>query len=80
MNPDGFTLRELVIMAEERGRFEWNQTSSMIAVVINMMRDPKKSKAVTPDMFNPFAKKRNKQSAKKVPITVLRDLFVKGDK
>lgn len=66
-------------MANARGRFEWSQTSSLIAVVVNMMRDPKKNKPATPEMFNPFLTK-TKKDIPKVSISVLRDVFVKGEK
>lgn len=78
MNPDEYTLRELICMVDARGRFEWNQTSTLIAVVINLMRDPKK-KAVTPKMFNPFLnKKQEKEPVAQVPVSVLKDVFVRN--
>ena len=43
MNPDPFTLRELVWMV------------SLMALAVNLMRDPKKGKAASPADFNPFA-------------------------
>ena len=45
LNPDPFTLRELVLMVEGKGRFDWAQTSSLMALAVNLMRDPKKGKA-----------------------------------
>ena len=44
MNPDPFTLRELVWMV-----------ASLMALAVNLMRDPKKGKAASPADFNPFA-------------------------
>ena len=64
-------------MVRARGRFEWNQTSLLVAAVINIMRDPKKGKPATPDMFNPFALKEKKKPTATVPITVLKDVFVR---
>ena len=58
VNPDPFTLHELIIMSEARGEFEWQQTSSLMAIVANIMRDPKKGKAVSPDDFNPYSQKK----------------------
>lgn len=57
MNPDPFTLRELVRMTEGRGRLEWGQTSCLMALVANILRDPKKSKPVKPADFNPYSQK-----------------------
>lgn len=44
-------------MVEGKGKFEWNQTSSLMALAVNLMRDPRKGKAVSPGDFNPFAPK-----------------------
>ena len=57
MNPDSFTLSELVKMAEGRGRLEWGQTSCLMALVANILRGPKKSKPVKPGDFNPYLQK-----------------------
>ncbi|MGE4300389.1 MAG: hypothetical protein AB7F40_02175 [Victivallaceae bacterium] len=57
MNPDPFTLRELVKMAEGRGKMEWGRTSCLMALVANILRDPKKSKPVKPADFNPYLQK-----------------------
>ena len=47
-------------MVEGKGRFDWAQTSSLMALAVNLMRDPKKGKAVSPNDFNPFAEKPQK--------------------
>lgn len=60
MNPDPFTLRELVWMVEGRGKFEWSRTASLMALAVNLMRDPRKGKAASPTDFNPFAQKAPK--------------------
>ena len=44
-------------MVEGKGRFDWAQTSSLMALAVNLMRDPKKGKAAIPNDFNPFAEK-----------------------
>lgn len=66
-------------MSEARGEFEWQQTSSLMAIVANIMRDPKKGKAVSPDDFNPYSQKKKKhsQAVPIVPIDVLKQIFVK---
>ena len=65
-------------MAEAHGRSEWNQTSSLMAVICNLFHDPKKGKAVTPDQLNPYAaRKAKKQPIPKVPLSVLKDVFCK---
>ena len=60
MNPDPFTLRELVWMVEGRGRFEWNQTASLMALAVNLVRDPRRGRSVGPADFNPFAPRPEK--------------------
>ena len=60
LNPDPFTLRELIHMVEGKGKFDWAQTSSLMALAVNLMRDPRKGKAVNPNDFNPFAEKPQK--------------------
>ena len=47
-------------MVEGKGRFDWAQTSSLMALAVNLMRDPRKGKAVSPNDFNPFAEKPQK--------------------
>ena len=44
-------------MVEGKGRFDWAQTSSLMALAVNLMRDPKKGKSASPNDFNPFAEK-----------------------
>ncbi len=63
-------------MAEEAGRDEWNRTAALMALVANIMRDPKKGKPAKPEDFTPSAVKI-KKPVPKVPLTVLRDVFVK---
>ncbi|OQA79896.1 MAG: hypothetical protein BWY31_04138 [Lentisphaerae bacterium ADurb.Bin242] len=77
MNPDGFTLRELVRMAEGRGKLEWGQTSSLMALVANVLRDPKKGKISKPADFNPYFQDRKPVKA---PLSILRDVFCKPGK
>ena len=73
--PASVTLRELAALAEARGRFEWEQTASLMALIVNLMRDPKKNKAVKAEDFNPYTVKE--KAFLKAPLSVLRDVFVK---
>ena len=45
-------------MVEGRGKFEWSQTASLMALAVNLMRDPRKGKSASPSDFNPFAPKQ----------------------
>ena len=51
-------------MVEGKGKFEWNRTASLMALMVNLNRDPRKGKAASPNDFNPFAPKE--------PVPVLR--------
>lgn len=48
------TLRELLWMAEARGRADWSRTSVILALIANIHRDPKKTRAFKPTDFNPY--------------------------
>ena len=47
-------------MAESRGRFVWGIASSMMALAVNLHRDPKRGQPARPSDFNPFAPKSQK--------------------
>jgi hypothetical protein len=73
IEPGGLTLRELLLMAEGRSRDNWAHTSAVLALVANVNRDPKKSKAYKPADFNPHVRKAAKL---KTDIRVLKQVFV----
>lgn len=65
-------------MVEARGRFEWNQTSALMALGANMVRDPRKHKSLSPNDFNPFAKKEKIPKLRgKEMLSVLKAAFIK---
>ena len=70
------TLRELAALADARGHFEWEQTASLMALIVNLMRDPKKNKPAKAEDFNPYTVKE--KASLKAPLSVLRDVFIKG--
>ncbi len=63
-------------MAEARGRAEWAQTSSMLALIANVNRDPKKRRAFKAEDFSPYRPEKGAK-APKADLSVLRDVFVK---
>lgn len=78
MNPDPFTLRELVWMVEGRGKFEWSQTASLMALAANLVRDPRKGRAATPSDFNPFVSRPPTPVLKgKEMLAALKAAFIK---
>ena len=62
-------------MTEARGRFEWGQMASLMALIANVLRDPKKSRTVKPSDFNPY----NAKPKTKAPVSILRDIWCKQD-
>jgi len=41
-------------MAESRQREQWNHTASVLALLANCHRDPKRTRAFKPADFNPY--------------------------
>ena len=52
-------------MAEAKARDEWARASSILAMIANAHRDPKKTRAYRPSDFSPFEKRRKRG----IPIT-----------
>ena len=69
------TLGELLDMAEARMREDWRHTSSVMALIANSNRDPKKSRPLKPRDFDPFAKSHQ---AVKVGVEILKEVFIDG--
>ena len=68
-------------MVEGRGKFEWSQTASLMALAANLVRDPKKGKAASPADFNPFAQRPPKPVLKgKEMLAALKAAFVRARK
>ena len=45
-------------MAEARDRQAWARLSVLLALTANCHRDPKKQRALRPEDFNPYARRR----------------------
>ena len=78
MNPDPLTLRELITMAEAKSRDNWNHTSAILALIINVNRNPKKQRAIKPNELNPHEQKV-KTILKGKGLRILKDVFVKEE-
>jgi hypothetical protein len=61
-------------MAEAKNRDAWGRTSSLMALLANCNRDPKKARAYRPSDFDPF--NRTSQSIQ-ADFALLREVFVK---
>jgi hypothetical protein len=65
-------------MVEGKGKFEWSQTASLMALAVNLMRDPRKGKAASPSDFNPFAERTPVPVLKgKEMLAALKAAFIK---
>ena len=63
-------------MAEARQRDEWARTSSLMALIANANRDPKKHRAFRPTDFDPFSQAQVPKQ--KVDVSILKDIFIDG--
>ena len=63
-------------MTEGRRRDNWSHTSSVMALIANVNRDPKRSRAFKPADFDPYAdKKQGRIVIDKENISVLKTYF-----
>jgi hypothetical protein len=61
-------------MAEARSRDAWAHTSTLLALLANVHRDPKRTAAFKPADFDPHHQRQ--RPAAKVNIDVLKTVFV----
>lgn len=62
-------------MAEARLQDAWSRTASLMALLANCHRDPKKGRAYRPKDFDPFTPTTE---SLKVGVGVLKDVFIDG--
>ncbi|MFI4915584.1 MAG: hypothetical protein ACIAS6_03625 [Phycisphaerales bacterium JB060] len=68
-------------MAEARQHDEWSRTSSVMALVANTQRNPKKTRPFRPSDFDPFARAADKRTQIiPAPVSVLKDVFIRNQK
>ena len=48
-----------------------------MALIVNLLRDPKKSQPVKAEDFNPYRVRSRDNVIPNVPLSVLKDIFVK---
>lgn len=70
------TLRELVWMAEGRTQENWNHTASVLAMLANVNRDPKKGRPLRPADFHPLMTPASDPPPLKAPVSLLKTIFV----
>jgi hypothetical protein len=64
-------------MAEARSQQAWAHTSGILAMLANLHRDPKKSRAYKPGDFNPHVR-RKPLTIQRVGISVLKQVFIES--
>ena len=69
-------MRELLWMADGRGKAEWGRMSVLLAMLANINRDPKKSRPAKPSDFNPYIPKGASRVHK---LSDLKSFFVRGE-
>ena len=68
-------------MAEARTRHDWSQTSSLLALIANAHRDPKKAKPFKPSDFDPTTGRHQAVDEGPLPtvgVETLKQVFLKG--
>jgi len=66
-------------MAEARAQHNWAAVSSLLAMIANVNRDPKKTRSFVPSDFNPLIeRKRKDEPVLQVGIEALKDVFIDG--
>jgi hypothetical protein len=65
------------MMIDGRIEQEWNHTAALLAMLVNVNRDPKKGRAMKPADFHPAAIKAAARSQPlKVDLSLLKTVFV----
>ncbi len=60
-------------MLDGRQRHDWSIAATVMSVMANIHRDPKRSRPMKPSDFDPFAKQSRPV---KVDVSVLKDVFI----
>lgn len=68
-------------MAEGRGRFDWNRTSSLMALLVNIFRDRKKGKSVKPADFNPYQQHSGREKPKiRISVAEMKQMLTEPER
>lgn len=78
LDPGPLTLRQLVAMSNCRGESEWKRTGSVLAMLFNAHRDPRRTDPASPDDFNPFVRAKAEQQKLAVPPKMANKLMFAG--
>jgi hypothetical protein len=78
INPEPFTLRELLHMHEGKARHDWQIASSHMALLANINRDPKKGRSLKPADFDPTHKAMRSSELPKAGVEVMKQAIIDG--
>lgn len=66
-------------MAEARGRENWIRTSTILAMIANTNRDPKKSRPFKPSDFDPYSDDRRRDAkVESVDMATLKSMLLRA--
>ena len=65
-------------MAEARLEQQWAHTSSLMALIANAHRDPKKHGPFKPRDFDPTQSSKREPVIEQVDVSILKDVFIKS--
>ena len=67
-------------MAESKMKTSWIQTSGIMAILVNINKDPKKGQSLPLDYFSPFKEKADRVQQSKMGFAALKEMCVKKKK
>ena len=67
-------------MTDARVQDNWSHTSALLALIANVNRDPRKTRAMKPADFNPYSKSASDGTKPMADIRMLKDVFVRPAK
>ena len=66
-------------MAEARNRADWARTSSLMALAVNLVRDPRRGRPAKPSDFNPYSERSEPRKLRGRELEILRDVFCRDN-
>lgn len=66
-------------MADARRKEAWDRTSTVLALIANVNRDPKRTRAFRPADFHPSRRRKTGVPITAANIGLLKQVFVKGE-
>ena len=79
-NPKRAILQRLVAARRSEAHYcaDWARPSTLMALAMNLVRDPRRTPAAKPNDFNPYAPRSKKPILRGSQLEIFRDVFVKN--